>query len=63
MTAIGRTFLSSPCGAIADHVNWPAYFAISMLVALPGMLLLVFLMRSEQGKVISGEKVEELLKN
>ena len=45
--AIGRTFLSSPCGVIADTVSWPAYFAISTLVALPGMLLLVFLMRSD----------------
>ncbi|MEI6789756.1 MAG: AmpG family muropeptide MFS transporter [Myxococcaceae bacterium] len=48
MMAIGRTFLSSPCGLIADAVSWPIYFGISTLVALPGMLLLVYLMRSKQ---------------
>lgn len=47
LTAVGRTFLSSPCGFIADSVTWPVYFSISTLVALPGMLLLIFLMRSD----------------
>jgi PAT family beta-lactamase induction signal transducer AmpG len=47
LTAVGRTFLSSPCGVIADSVSWPMYFGISTLVAIPGMLLLVYLMRSD----------------
>lgn len=48
LTAVGRTFLSSPCGVIADSVSWPTYFGISTLVAIPGMLLLIYLMRSDE---------------
>ncbi len=48
LTAVGRTFLSSSCGLIADSVSWPVYFGISTLVGLPGMLLLVYLMRSDK---------------
>ncbi|MEI6805140.1 MAG: hypothetical protein WCK49_01370, partial [Myxococcaceae bacterium] len=48
LTAVGRTFLSSPCGLIADSVSWPIYFGISTLVAIPGMFLLVYLMRFEK---------------
>lgn len=50
LTAVGRTFLSSPCGLIADTVSWPVYFGISTLVAIPGMLLLVYLMRSAKAQ-------------
>ncbi|MBH1989368.1 MAG: MFS transporter [Myxococcaceae bacterium] len=48
LTAVGRTFLASPCGWIADQLSWTAYFSISTLIALPGLLLLVYLMRSDR---------------
>lgn len=50
LMAVGRTFLSSSCGVIADSVSWPAYFSISTLVAIPGMLLLIYLMQSHKAR-------------
>lgn len=47
LTAVGRTLLASPCGIIADSVSWPIYFGISTLVALPGILILLFLMKQK----------------
>ncbi len=45
LTAVGRTFLAAPCGVLADTVSWPVYFGISGLVAVPGMLLLLVLIK------------------
>jgi PAT family beta-lactamase induction signal transducer AmpG len=45
LTAVGRTFLAAPCGVLADTVSWPVYFGISGLIALPGMLLLLVLIK------------------
>ncbi len=48
LTAVGRTFLASPCGILADMVSWPVYFGISTLIAIPGMLMLLFLMHGSR---------------
>ncbi len=43
--AVGRTLLSSSSGWVADHVDWVTFFGISTVLALPGLLLLVFMMK------------------
>jgi MFS transporter, PAT family, beta-lactamase induction signal transducer AmpG len=43
--AFGRTVLSSTSGWIADQVDWVLFFVISTALALPGLLLLLWMMR------------------
>jgi MFS transporter, PAT family, beta-lactamase induction signal transducer AmpG len=44
-TAIGRTFLSSPAGYVAEVTGWSLFFAISTLTAIPSLFLLAWLQR------------------
>jgi PAT family beta-lactamase induction signal transducer AmpG len=43
--AAGRTFLSSGGGWLADQTDWISFFVLTTLLALPGLVLLLFLMR------------------
>jgi PAT family beta-lactamase induction signal transducer AmpG len=43
--AVGRTLLASTSGWVADQVAWVTFFVISTVVALPGLLILVWMMR------------------
>ena len=43
--AFGRTLLSSSSGWVADNVDWVSFFVISTVVAVPGLLLLLWMMR------------------
>jgi PAT family beta-lactamase induction signal transducer AmpG len=43
--AFGRTLLSSPSGYLVDYVGWFDFFILSVGVAVPGLLLLLVLMR------------------
>jgi MFS transporter, PAT family, beta-lactamase induction signal transducer AmpG len=43
--AVGRTLLSSGSGWLAQQMSWPAFFTISAALAIPGLLLLFWLMR------------------
>jgi PAT family beta-lactamase induction signal transducer AmpG len=43
--AFGRTWLSASSGWIADQTDWVTFFVISTFVALPGLLLLLGMMR------------------
>jgi MFS transporter, PAT family, beta-lactamase induction signal transducer AmpG len=43
LAAVGRTYLSSGAGYIAQSIGWPAFFVISALVALPSFVLLAWL--------------------
>lgn len=45
LMAVGRTVLSASSGWLADQVDWVLFFLISTGVALPGLLLLLWLMR------------------
>ncbi|MEZ5820870.1 MAG: MFS transporter [Xanthobacteraceae bacterium] len=45
LSAVGRTYLSSGAGYVAAATGWPAFFAISVLVAAPSLLLLAWLQR------------------
>jgi PAT family beta-lactamase induction signal transducer AmpG len=43
LAAVGRTYLSSGAGYVAQWTGWPTFFVISTLVALPGFALLAWL--------------------
>ncbi|MFG1417928.1 MFS transporter [Xanthobacter sp. V0B-10] len=43
LTAVGRTFLASGGGFIAEATGWPVFFVITALAGLPGLVLLAFL--------------------
>jgi PAT family beta-lactamase induction signal transducer AmpG len=45
LAAIGRTVLSSPGGVLAEHLGWVNYFLLSTVMAVPGLLLLLWMMR------------------
>ncbi len=46
LMSVGRTVLSASSGWLADQVGWVTFFAVSTAVALPGMVLLVWMMRA-----------------
>lgn len=43
LAALGRVIISPTSGFVVEAVGWPAFFLISTLVALPGLILLRFL--------------------
>jgi len=43
--AFGRTWLSSSSGYIASNTDWVTFFVISTFVALPGLLMLLVMMK------------------
>jgi len=43
--AVGRTWLSAPAGIAAEKLGWPGFWLMTMIVALPGLLLLWLLWR------------------
>lgn len=45
LAAVGRTYLSAGAGYVAQATGWPAFFVISMAVALPSLVLLLWLQR------------------
>ena len=45
LAAIGRTVLSSPGGEIVKLIGWFDFFVASTFVALPGLILLLWMMR------------------
>jgi MFS transporter, PAT family, beta-lactamase induction signal transducer AmpG len=43
--AVGRTWLSAPSGYAAEALGWPGFYALTTIVALPGLLLLLLMWR------------------
>ena len=43
--AFGRTILSSGGGWVTDHIGWIGFFFASTAIAVPGLILLLVLMR------------------
>ena len=41
LTAIPRTFINATAGWLVEHIGWLSFFWLCMLLALPGMLLLI----------------------
>ncbi|MEO8558293.1 MAG: AmpG family muropeptide MFS transporter [Rhodospirillales bacterium] len=46
--AVGRTLLASGGGWLADNVDWVSFFALTALLAIPGLLLLFYLWRLDR---------------
>ena len=45
LAAVGRTYLSSGAGFVADSTGWPLFFVICVLVAIPSLVLLTYLQK------------------
>jgi len=45
LMAVGRTMLSSGGGWLADHMDWASFFVLTTFLAVPGLLLLLWLSR------------------
>jgi MFS transporter, PAT family, beta-lactamase induction signal transducer AmpG len=45
LAAVGRTYLSSGAGFVAAATGWPLFFAICVVVAVPSLMLLLWLQR------------------
>lgn len=50
--AQGRTWLSSGSGWLADHTDWATFWTSTMFLAVPGLLLLLWIMRLYPGGAI-----------
>jgi MFS transporter, PAT family, beta-lactamase induction signal transducer AmpG len=47
LAAVGRTTLSASGGALADTLGWIPFFVLSTAACLPGLILLLSIMRAE----------------
>jgi PAT family beta-lactamase induction signal transducer AmpG len=43
LSAVGRTYLSAGAGYVAQATGWPTFFVLSVLVAVPSLILLAWL--------------------
>jgi MFS transporter, PAT family, beta-lactamase induction signal transducer AmpG len=45
LTSVGRNFFASGGGWLAEHLGWTLFYVASAALALPGLILLLWLMR------------------
>jgi PAT family beta-lactamase induction signal transducer AmpG len=57
LAAVGRTYLSSGAGYLAEWSGWAAFFLISALTAIPSMFLLWWLQRLGHFKTLGPTRV------
>jgi PAT family beta-lactamase induction signal transducer AmpG len=57
LAAVGRTYLSSGAGYIAASAGWPTFFMLSMVTAVPSLLLLAWLQQRGHFKRIGAVTV------
>ncbi|MBR0961317.1 AmpG family muropeptide MFS transporter [Bradyrhizobium japonicum] len=57
LAAVGRTYLSSGAGYLAKATGWPMFFAISVLVAIPSLMLLAYLQRRDHFETLEPARV------
>jgi PAT family beta-lactamase induction signal transducer AmpG len=55
--AFGRTYLSAVGGFVADMTGWPLFFVISVLLAVPSLILLAQLQRRGHFEAVGPVKV------
>lgn len=55
--AYGRTIMSGGSGWLADHMSWPSFWAFTSLMAIPGLLLLVWIRRiyPDEHRMVPGQ--------
>ncbi len=51
--AQGRTWLSSGSGWLADHTDWVTFWSLTAFLAVPGLLLLLWIMQLYPNRVLS----------
>lgn len=51
LAALGRTVLASSGGWIADRIDWIPFFTLATVAGLPGLLLLLWLMRRDRANL------------
>lgn len=51
LASFGRTWLSTPSGWLSNILGWELFFAVASLMAIPGMLLLVWIERRKHSVV------------
>ncbi|QIB34343.1 AmpG family muropeptide MFS transporter [Ancylobacter pratisalsi] len=56
LAAVGRTFLASGAGFVAEETGWIAFFAVTALAALPGLVLLAYLQARGHFREVAAEK-------
>ncbi|MEH2505578.1 PAT family beta-lactamase induction signal transducer AmpG [Bradyrhizobium sp. AZCC 1578] len=57
LAAVGRTYLSSGAGYVAEATGWPLFFVISVAVAVPSLILLTWLQRRGHFEAVGPVKV------
>ena len=57
LAAVGRTYLSSGAGYVAEATGWPLFFVISVVVAVPSLILLAWLQRRGHFETLGTVKV------
>jgi PAT family beta-lactamase induction signal transducer AmpG len=57
LAAVGRTYLSSGAGYVAKATGWPLFFAICVVVAVPSLILLVWLQRRGHFETLEPVKI------
>ena len=57
LAAVGRTYLSSGAGYVAEATGWPLFFVISVVVAVPSLILLAWLQRRGHFEAVGPVKV------
>jgi PAT family beta-lactamase induction signal transducer AmpG len=57
LAAVGRTYLSSGAGYVAEATGWPLFFVISVVVAVPSLILLAWLQRRGHFEAVGQVKV------
>ncbi|MDX1975050.1 MAG: AmpG family muropeptide MFS transporter [Rickettsiales bacterium] len=45
LSSVGRTWLSTPAGWVSKQLGWELFFVFATLLAIPGLLILAWLMR------------------
>ena len=55
LSAVGRTYLSASAGYVAQSTGWPLFFAVSVLVAIPSLLLLAWLQRRDHFTMLTAK--------
>ncbi len=50
LALVGRTILASSGGWLADHLGWTSFFVIATFAGLPGLLMLLWLMRGKHAR-------------
>ena len=57
LAAVGRTYLSSGAGIVAEVTGWPWFFVICVLVAIPSLILLAWLQQRRHFEALGPVRV------